>query len=353
MLQSNDFKKNIITTSLISALALTAPQALASIMLTASTEVTPAGELTDSDMDTDPASVSATTGASGPLGGGFAHSSGDDIGGAVDFRALAEGLGNFSSESMFVYSDTILNSSGVAQNYFFDFFVPGGGLSILGSKVFPHELGLGTSTATVGYSIEVILNGTDTLFSSDLSITATNGPVPDVTLSSIGTDEIGGTLLSSSITTSVGLFDIDPDPGVEELVPLSFFDVFFDIAEFDKELDLGTWADGESFTIDYTLTTHATASGPINPVAFPACEFGGEGFGFVEGCLFSQARIGDPASPFSIPASFGPNSLSITSNPTGIPEPATLAMFGVALAGLGAARRLTGQSTAKQAKDKG
>ena len=291
------------------------------------------------DSATDPSSVYAMAVTTAPDGTSYSSAWGSVFTDPMDpgfefvnFGSSANGIGNFTSEGMFTYNNMVTNDSGVEQNYFFDIFVPGGGLSIFGDFMPPSASGV--SSATVGYSIDVLIDGSS-IFSSSFSITATNAGGGSVTTSAAADDLIGGTMLSSSVSED----DF-----------YSFFDVFFDIADFGTTFDLGAYGAGESFEIDYTLKTHATStsalmfSGTTPTIDYSSGIVGegeviiGEGGDYVEGCLRANSRLGDPLSPFSDPVELALSS-DPTTPPTDIPEPGSLAVFGLALAGLGAARR--------------
>jgi len=307
-MKSFNFKKNIITTSLLGALALVSNDSLASLILMAETSASTPLATPSADSDSGSTSVFSAAGSGGPFGFGEGFAFGYESGGEVDFAVSAFGVGIFDSFASFSFTDTITNTSGGDLDYFFGFSVPGGGLDIFGS-VLPSTFG--TTTTTVGYELSILLDG-DSIFSSDLSITASNASPGSATLTTVGGNPIGGSLEFNTVTDS-------------------FFDVFYEISDYDDILSLGTLGDGDSFTLDYTLETFASTTGPASE-----CHFfdggeggldGGEGGDFVEGgpileeCLYADARIGDPASPFAVP------------------EPGTIAMFGIALAGLAAARR--------------
>lgn len=233
----------------------------------------------------------------------FYHTYGNTTG---NFGARVSGNGTYNISSTFSFSDTVTNTTGSNQAYNFDFtIIPGEIGAFSFAPMFPGE------SLFAAYSIEVLLTtlgGTTTIFDSAADLTLDD---VGVSFNDTGTTSLGGTLLGANYSWGT----------------------------FVDSLALGAFAPGEGFTLDYFLTTTAignlTNCGflPEGPEEFDGpIGFLGEGDG--GSCGGSVARSGDPLI-------FGGsgNTTNITSVPTNVPEPATLFLISVGIAGLAASRK--------------
>lgn len=242
----------------------------------------------------------------------FMHVYGDTSG---QFGSRSSGTGFFDATGLYFQTETVTNTSGIAQNYVFDFVVDAG------------NLGINTGGATLGaaeggsasYIIDVLLNGTSIANSqAQLSLTSAGS-----TFSESGTFSLGGAAPTSSATSTSYSWN-----------PLA------------QSIDLGVFAAAESFTLAYSMKTIATGSfvtkatgsgcsvdGNVGGGDFFAAALNDEG-GFIGGeCSSlgnSTAQIGDPNQ-------FSGNGATITA--MSVPEPGTVLLMGAGLVGVGLSRR--------------
>lgn len=247
------------------------------------------------------------------------------------FGARASGEGHFAADTRATYSKTFTNTSAVAQIYNFAFMVDQG------------ELGIGgAGTAFASLLLNVKKNGT-TVAKDFTSITQTFDGT--TTSTACADDDLGLAYMACSGSTASNAFGLG-----------GAFNV-----------SLGSIAAGETFTLDYDII--ATVSGNLTAssgtVYYP-CGYGDigiatateqiteDGYGNPpvdadkEICslqtTFNGSAIARSGDPFNGPlfGSGGPSSFSdanFSVSAAAVPEPGSMALIGLGLAGLAAARR--------------
>lgn len=268
--------------------ALLAASSAGAVTITTFAEATGPSGLVDSDSASGAPPASLFSEALDPNAGditftppAFARAAQNALGfGAVEASGIwADGLDAANTlTATSSYSETVTNSSGGALSYTYDFFITAPQLRIADFAVGP--------TMTASYLIEITLDGA-TLFSSAANLI---GGAAGHKLNKSGTS-LGGTLFGHSFEFG---YDFDP---------------------LSDTLNLGTFADGESFILAYEL--RAFASGP----------------GLETG---AAARIGDPGD---LDAAGLSGTIRSSGAAMQVPEPGTLALLGVGLFGLAVARQ--------------
>lgn len=228
------------------------------------------------------------------------------------FGARVSGTGTYDISSTITYVDTVFNDSGTEQAYSFDFTVEAGGISVYGAP----EAG---QFAYADYDIEVFFGG-NLVFSTFSSLELTDS----------GTAFIGDELLSAYTGGNS-----------------------YSWSEYLGSADLGILADGETASLEYSMTTKARGNIASTVVSEPVtvCEGWGvidpaTGEEIIECEVVTNYDVGGSTSrsgdPYNIYGRGPGNQFNLASAPTqanSVPEASSLFLMGVGIAGLGFSRR--------------
>ncbi len=296
------FQKNAQSAAVCLGLIVAASNAQATL-LTAGATVDLQTALTVSTTVTDPAWVSVSENLSDATGYGYASGSGNDSG---FMFSRAGGDGFFSTEGYIQQTVEFTNTSGTAQNYFFDFTINNGSLDAYSD---------GTLTTgeyvQAGNTVAIQLNGVD-IYTSNATLL---------------TDDTGSSLTTTG--TMLGSYTAGSD--------------WYSWGTYSGTLDLGVFNPGESFLLEYDIFTFAESNVDRLVVGGGECGYGGRGndeLWLDEACgnwfvTSAGSRFGDPNGISGMPI----NPTTVTSSSVSVPEPGLLFLLGAGVAGLAFARR--------------
>jgi hypothetical protein len=241
------------------------------------------------------------------------------------FGARVSGEGTFYGKTSATYTDSYTNNTGVAQLVTFNYTVDSGDVSLSG---------LGTGFA----DLLMALRFNNTVVSGEhVRIEQTTSGISCVgtdaqSIGALGSYMSCGAVDASSVSGGGGTFSFSQVVQAGDTL-----DIKYDIISEVAGTALATGSTGG-------FCSYGPVPQNVDPVpqdvAFAAVEGGGipptNWNSEMAMCVNYNAlvRSGDPANFGALPANF-----SITSTPVSVPEPGSLALAGLALGGLAAARR--------------
>lgn len=262
---------------------------------------------------TDTGYINSSTWASDATGyaSGYAFA---NVGGAYAVNSFAEGIGSASAHAQF--ANRFYNTSGVAQHYTLSFRIYGGSISAYDYGYRPLDSGE-FLTASYAASVKVSLNGgtQNTAFSSSATLTRNAAGFSLVR---------NGTVLNGADDPATQIDDGN----------YAWSNAYYSV-------DLGVVAAGSY--IDVLAEVDNGAGANVGVYNFSGSECGyGDGYGNGDGCYgsnylgYAGSFYGDPLELSGDPLNLALTSTAVAQD---LPEPASLALVGLAVGAAGVARR--------------
>lgn len=225
---------------------------------------------------------------------------GNDTG---SFGSITQGSGIYDITGTFIYTDTIVNTTGIEQSFDLAFEIMPGEISLNGMPTSLSEFMLAE------YAVEILVGGV-TIWDSSASIYKDGA-------SSSATFSFDGMPLSDTSLTGPNITD-----------SADFSGYYWD--SYVESISLGVLSAGGSLDFEYRLTSHVAGNAVFDSSTDCSSSASGQ---WHTGSCGALARVGDPFH-------FGDGGMKFSSTPTGeVPLPGSLLLMGAGLIGFAATYR--------------